>query len=151
MPNELQRHGGMMLKGTPVPGSPVFDELSNAIEFCARHRMCGGVNFNTTTGKHYIMPRNLKLVHKGHYVAYVKSDHPSPHPYPRHHHGHHGRHHGKHHGESHRDHRGRHHKHHKHRPPPAAPSSPYLPNPNSVSPIPPSIAPKPYNSIWDLF
>jgi len=172
MPNELQRHGGMMLKGTPVPGSPVFDELSNAIEFCARHRMCGGVNFNTTTGKHYIMPRNLKLVHKGHYVAYVKSDHPSPHPYPRRHHGdhhgkhhgdhhgkHHGRHHGKHHGEghhkhhgeSHRDHRGRDHKHHKHRQPPAAPASPYLPNPNKVSPLLPSIAPTPYNSIWDLF
>jgi len=150
MPNELQRHGGTMLKGTPVPGAPVFDELSNAIEFCARHKICGGVNFNTTTGKHYIMPRNLRLVHKGHYVAYVKSDHPSPEPYPPHHHKHHGKHHGKghpHHGKGHKHH-GKGHKHHA---PPAAPASPYLPNLQRGSPIPPSVAPKPYNSIWDLF
>ena len=68
----------MLFEGHAMPGAYAYDDSAAAMDECAQDRGCGGVNFDTTTGKHYLMPRGAKLVRKNHYVAYAKLNHERP-------------------------------------------------------------------------
>lgn len=130
--SNIERKPGYAFEGHAMPGAYAYDDSAAAMDECAQDRGCGGVNFDTTTGKHYLMPRGAKLVRKNHYVAYAKLNHerpyhPDSHPhlptgYPR---------------------------------SPVGPS-PYAPPQYPASRPPPgprnpNLKPRPYNSIWDLF
>ena len=115
-----------------MTGRYVYDDGAAAMDECGQDRACGGVNFDLTTGKHYMMPRGAKLVKKNHYTAYVKMRHerpyhPASHPYlPAEY------------------------------PNSSAGASPYAPPqyPSSrppPGPRDPNLKPRPYNSVWDIF
>ena len=73
--NDLHREPGHAFQGTPIPGAPVYHDISNAIEHCETDRACGGVNYDSTTGKFFLMPLHSKIVRRPHYTAFIKKKH----------------------------------------------------------------------------
>ena len=138
--NDIHREPGHAFQGTPIPGAPAYHDISNAIEHCETDRACGGVNYDSTTGKFFLMPVHSKIVRRPHYTAFIKKKH-RRHVKPDHTHDKHsGRSHGHHHGQP----------------------SPYLPETGigfsgspcqckNVHPRSPNDIPRPYNSLMDLF
>jgi len=138
--NDIHREPGHAFQGTPIPGAPVYHDISNAIEHCETDRACGGVNYDSTTGKFFLMPVHSKIVRRPHYTAFIKKKH-RRHVKPDHTHDKHsGRSHGHHHGQP----------------------SPYLPETGigfsgspcqckNEHPRNPNDMPRPYNSLMDLF
>jgi hypothetical protein len=138
--NDIHREPGHAFQGTPIPGAPVYHDISNAIEHCETDRACGGVNYDSTTGKFFLMPVHSKIVRRPHYTAFIKKKH-RRHVKPDHTHDKHsGRSHGHHHGQP----------------------SPYLPETGigfsgspcqgkNIHPISPNDIPRPYNSLMNLF
>ena len=138
--NDVHREPGHAFQGTPIPGAPIYHDISNAIEHCETDRACGGVNYDSTTGKFFLMPVHSKIVRRPHYTAFIKKKH-RRHTNPHHNHDKEsGRSHGHHHGQP----------------------SPYLPETGigfSSSPCQcknghprnPNKLPRPYNSLMDLF
>jgi len=138
--NDIHREPGHAFQGTPIPGAPVYHDISNAIEHCETDRACGGVNYDSTTGKFFLMPVHSKIVRRPHYTAFIKKKH-RRHVKPDHTHDKHsGRSHGHHHGQP----------------------SPYLPETGigfsgspcqgkNIHPRSPNDIPRPYNSLMNLF
>ena len=136
--NDIRREAGYAFEGEPIKGAPIYHDMSNAVEHCETDRACGGVNFDSTTGKFFLMPLQAKLVRRPHYTAFIKKQHRRrQNPYD---HKNSGRAHGQHHGLP----------------------SPYIPETgigfNSTSsqnknthPRNPNLLPRPYNSLMDLF
>jgi hypothetical protein len=136
--NDIHREPGHAFEGESIKGAPVYHDISNAVEHCETDRACGGVNFDSTTGKFFLMPVHARIVRRPHYTAFIKKHHRRrTNPYD---HKGSGRAHGHHHGEP----------------------NPYLPETGigfSSSPCQcknghprnPNLLPRPYNSLMDLF
>ena len=120
--NNIKREDGYAFKGKPIPGSPKYYDLSNAVDHCASDRACGGVNFDSTTGQYMLMPIHAKLGKKPHFTAYIKKQHNS---------------------------KQKKQTHNKHTHP--VTQQDYLPVTGIGSPMSPNVMPRPYNSIYDLF
>jgi len=79
--HDIKREEGSKLAGSPIHGSPVYHDLSNATEHCQQDRACGGVNFDSTTGKYRLMPTPTHIVKNSrtrHYTAFLKKRHGRP-------------------------------------------------------------------------
>ena len=136
--NDIHREPGHAFEGEPIRGAPIYHDISNAIEHCETDRACGGVNFDSTTGKFFLMPVHARIVRRPHYTAFIKKKHRRRNnPYD---HKSSGRAHGHHHGTP----------------------SPYLPETGigftgspcqckNGHPRNPNLLPRPYNSLMDLF
>lgn len=74
--HNLEHKIGYALEGQPIHGSSVYYDVANATEQCFNNRACGGVNYDTTTGKYTLMPIHSKMVERPHYTAFIKKRHP---------------------------------------------------------------------------
>ena len=123
--NEIEREHGQAFKGRPIPGTPKYYDLSNAIEHCSKDRACGGVNFDSTTGQYMLMPVHAKLERRPHFTAFIKKRHDD-------HHSH------------------KHKKHHSRHTHPTT-GQDYLPVTGIGSPMSPNTLPRPFNSLYAIY